>query len=266
VASYDFSENRVLAELYAQALSAKGVPVTVSSGLGTREIVQPALEQGRVDLVIDYLGTALDFVSPGLKRAHASTASVYAALQAALKSRGITTVGYAQALDQNGFVVTTEFANKHRISRISELGPLAASLTLGGPPECVDRRYCLKGLQDTYGLQFKAFRALSTRAATATALASGEVDVGMVETTDARLAGGQLRPLADDLNLQPPENIVPLIRASVAQQFGDRLTSELRSLTARLRTQDLIDLNRAVEIEGKSISDAAAGWLSAHPG
>jgi osmoprotectant transport system substrate-binding protein len=265
IASYDFAENQVLAEIYAQALRRNGVHVEVISGLGSREIVEPALEQGQVDFVVDYLGTALDFVSPGDTRTHSTSDVVYAALRDKLASRSINALPYAAAQDQNGFAVTKEMATAHGFNKLSDLQGAAEGLTFGGPPECPARRYCLAGLMSTYSLHFKAFRMVPTRAATATALLSGEIDVGLLETTDPRLAGGQLRLLVDDRGLQPRENVVPLVRADASREFGNPLTSAVQQVTAALTTEAVINLNRAVEINNLTPAQAAAAWLATRP-
>jgi osmoprotectant transport system substrate-binding protein len=261
VASYDFSENQVLAEVYAQALRRSGLSVDVITGIGPREIVEPALEQGRVDFVVDYLGTALDFLAPGNPRTHDAPASVHAALSAELRPRGLVALDFASAQDQNGFVVTSQYARSHQISRLSDLGQLAAGMTFGGPPECPTRRYCLRGLADTYSLHFKAFREIPTRAATATALASGEIDIGLLETTDPRLAGGDLQLLVDDRSLQPKENVVALVRNSALQAPNNRLRAVTSQITSLLTTQALVELNRDVEMGGKTPAQAASDWL-----
>jgi osmoprotectant transport system substrate-binding protein len=262
IASYDFAENQVLAELYAQTLRHKGLRVEIITGLGPREIVEPALEQGQVDLVVDYLGTALDFLSPGDSRTHGSSDSVYAALREKLASHAITALPYAAAQDQNGFAVTKELATSRSLTKLTDLTAIAGALTFGGPPECPSRRYCLAGLTVTYGLHFKAVRSVPTRAATATALMSGEVDVGLLETTDPRLADGQLRLLVDDKQLQPRENVVPLVRDEVSRRYGDRLIGAVQEVTSLLSTETLISLNRSVQINGQTSAQAAAAWLA----
>src|SRR5215218_1010457 len=89
VTSFDFPESETLAELYGQALRQQGYPVEVVARLGPREIVQPALEQGRVDLVLGYLGSALNFMYD--KRvATADPRTNHARLIQALGSRGIS--------------------------------------------------------------------------------------------------------------------------------------------------------------------------------
>jgi osmoprotectant transport system substrate-binding protein len=264
IASYDFVENQVLAELYGEAMRRAGIPVRIESGLGTREIVEPALQQGQVDFVVDYLGTALDFLVPGTEQNHGSPESVHKALAQQLSSRGITALEFAAASDQNGFVVRKSFARQRGVSRLSDLVPMASLLVLGGPPECPRRRYCLVGLESVYGLEFASFRPIPTRAATATALTLGEIDVGMLETTDPRLAGDQLVLLNDDRGLQPVENVVPLVRQETLRQYDD-LEDAVAPVTAALTTAELVKLNHAVEVQHQSPAAAAAAWLDMHP-
>jgi osmoprotectant transport system substrate-binding protein len=259
VAAYDFSENQVLAAVYAEGLRREGLAVSVQPGLGTREVVEPALEQGVVDLVIDYLGTALDFVSPGLHQNLGTPVQLHAALWQAFAGRGVAVLDAAAAEDQNGFAVSTAFAAAHRLSRLSDLAALAPHLTFGGPPECRQRPLCLPGLREVYGLRFGAVRNMSSRAATVEALVAGQIQVGLLETTDARLEREPVRLLADDRSLQPHENVVPLVRAALLHRpWGARLMAVLNSISARLTTADVVGLNRAVEIDGETPAQAAA--------
>jgi osmoprotectant transport system substrate-binding protein len=92
------------------------------------------------------------------------------------------------------------------------------------------------------------------------ALLSGQIHVGLIETTDARLAVAPIVLLADDRQLQPRENVVPLVRSQVADQWGERLTDALDDVSERLTTADLAELNRSVELEGLTAEDAAARW------
>jgi osmoprotectant transport system substrate-binding protein len=259
IAAYDFSENQVLAAVYAQGLRREGLAVSVQPGVATREVVEPALEQGVVDLVIDYLGTALDFVSPGRHQNLSTPEQVRAALRAAFAGRGVAVLDAAAAEDQNGFAVSTAFAAAHRLSRLTDLAALAPHLTFGGPPECRQRPLCLPGLREVYGLRFGAVRNMSSRAATVEALVAGQVQVGLLETTDARLEREPVRLLVDDRSLQPHENVVPLVRAAVLDHTGGpRLRAVLDSISARLTTADVVRLNRAVEIDGQTPAQAAA--------
>jgi osmoprotectant transport system substrate-binding protein len=260
-ASYDFSENEILAAVYAESARQAGLPVSLQLGVGTREVVQPALEQGVVDVVIDYLGTALRFAVPEEQGTGTPPDQLHVALGEALAPRGVDVLAAASAEDQNGFAVSRAFATEQRVSTLSELAPLAPGLTFGGPPECRDRPLCLPGLTEVYGLHFQKVENMPSRAATVEALVAGQLQVGLLETTDARLGGkAPVVLLTDDRSLQPHENVVPLVRTAALDRWGDRLRDALDAVSARLTTADLINLNRAVEVEGMSPADAAARW------
>jgi osmoprotectant transport system substrate-binding protein len=259
-ASYDFQENQILVEVYAEAARRRGIEVSVQHGIGTREVVAPALQQGVVDVVVDYLGTALLFARPAFPELPSTPEEMHAVLSRTLGGRGVAVLDAAAAEDQNGFAVTAAFAAERGIERLSDLAPLARGLAFGGPPECPDRPLCLPGLAEVYGLQFAEVLSMPTRAATVEALLSGQIHVGLIETTDARLAVAPIVLLADDRQLQPRENVVPLVRSQVADQWGERLTDALDDVSERLTTADLAELNRSVELEGLTAEDAAARW------
>jgi osmoprotectant transport system substrate-binding protein len=259
-ASYDFQENQILVELYAEGVRRAGLPVSVDHGTGTREVVLPALEQGVVDVVADYLGTALVFtLTPGTDLP-AEPEEMKSLLDDAMNDRGVVALEPARAEDQNGFAVTTAFASEHGTATLSDLAPLAPDLVLGAPPECPDRPLCLPGLRDVYGLQFGEFRAMQTRGATVEALLAGQIDVGLLETTDARLEIAPVTLLIDDRALQPHENVVPLVRDDVVERWGNDLTDALDETSARLTTVGLVRLNQAVELDGLTPKEAAAQW------
>ena len=135
-ASYDFPENQILVEVYDEAARRAGFPVSVQHGIGTREVVSPALQQGVVDVVVDYLGTALTFARPDFPDLPAAPDEMHAVLARVMGGRGVLVLEAARAEDQNGFAVTRGFAARHGITRISDLAPLAGDLSFGGPPEC----------------------------------------------------------------------------------------------------------------------------------
>jgi osmoprotectant transport system substrate-binding protein len=263
-AAYDFSENQILVAVYAEAVRRAGMPVTVQSGVATREVVEPALEQGVVDVVIDYLGTAVSFVGRTTGAPAKSPEQLHAQLGQLLAGRGVSVLDAARAQDQNGFAVTVAFAAAHRIDRLSQLGALAPDLTFGGPAECRDRPFCLPGLRSAYGATFRAVRSMPSRSATVEALLSGQIDVGMLETTDARLSLESVLLLQDDRALQPNENVVPLVRSAVITRWGTRLRTALDAVSARLTTADLVRLNKTVEVDGRTPAEAAAQWWAGY--
>jgi osmoprotectant transport system substrate-binding protein len=261
IASFDFPESRVVAELYTRALRDAGFAVDVLSGLGTREVVAPALEQGQVDLVVDYAGSLLDYLGGTAAETHGRPEQVRAALRARLAGRGLTALAYAPAEDVNAFAVRADFARQRQLSRLSDLRPLAGRLRFGGPPECPTRRYCLQGLQKTYGLRFAEFQPQPSRGATATALESGDIDVGLLETTSGQLGDRRLTLLVDDRSLQPRENLIPVVRAELVRKYGARLTAPLDAVSTQLTTADLVRLNHIAAVNPVEPAEAVAAYL-----
>lgn len=263
VASFDFPESEILGELYGQALRQHGFPVEQVVQLGSREVVGPALEQGKVDMAPEYLGSALNFLNDRDRIATADPALTHARLEQAFAPRGVSVLAYAPAQDRNGFVVTGDLARRHGLEKLSDLAPLASQLSFGGPPECPQRPLCLKGLQDLYELRFARFEAMPSRAVTAGELDTGEIDVGMIETTDPHLIGTDLVQLEDDRRLQPAENVVPVLRREVLDAYGPALVRLCNAVSAQLTTAELTRLNLQVA-EGQPAAEAASGWLRAH--
>ena len=264
VASFDFVENQLLAEVYATALEENGFDVVRLRRLGPREVVAPALEQGLVDLVPEYAGSALRFLDDTGGSTGARTQDPADALRAALSPRGLTALSLAPGEDQNGVAVTRRTALEHGLRTVSDLSDVAPELTFGGPPECPERPLCLRGLRERYGLRFRTFIPFASRATTAEALLAGQLDVGILETVDAYLDDGRLVLLDDDRGLQPPENVVPVLRKEVVDEHGEELTDVLDAVTATLTTAAMTDLNREVVLVERPIEAVAAEWVEQH--
>jgi osmoprotectant transport system substrate-binding protein len=263
VASFDFSESVLLGEVYAQALEEAGVPVRRELRLGPRELVLPALRQGLVDVVPEYLGSALAAVAPTVARTD-DGARMTAQLAAALRPDRLRVLRASAAQDQNGLAVTRTTATRLDLRTTSDLRVRSGSLTLGGPAECPRRPYCLEGLQRVYGLRFQGFLPYATEAQRVTALEQGVVDVAVVFTTDGLLAAGDLVLLADDAHLQPTEQVLPVVSERAVDRYGPRVVRTLDAVSAALDSAGLTFLNWRVEVAGGDVRAEARGWLQRH--
>ena len=262
VASFNFAESRLMAEIYGQALEGQGIRVRRELDLGPRELVLPALRQGLVDIVPEYLGTALTAAAPTATVDRSDPEAVSRTLAEAIKPWGLRVLRYADAQNQNGLVVTRPTAERLALRTTSDLRRLASTLTLGGPPECPARRYCLEGLTDVYGLRFAAFVPLAGQSYVRQALEDDVIDVGVLFTTDGALAGDDLVLLDDDRSLQPAENLVPMVRSEVLEAVGgQRVATVLDEVSKRLTTANLRFLNWRVSVAGNDAASEARGWL-----
>ena len=264
VASFNFPESELLAAIYGLAIRHAGIPVRFQLGLGPRELVQPALEQGLADVVPEYLGTALTSLEahPGVPMTNPP--AVRAALARAQARWHVRVMTPAAAQDQNGIAVTAATARRLGLSKVSDLQRAAGKLTLGGSPECPDRPYCLPGLRQAYGLDFAGFLPFSTEQQRVTALREGVVGAAVLDTTDGNLAAGDLLLLSDDRHLQPAENVVPVITGRAMARYGSRLAGAVNAVSAQLTSKALLFMDWRTEVAGNDVTAEARAWLERH--
>lgn len=266
IGSAPFSASLIVANMYAGALQNEGYQVTVRKGLGQREAYLSALQKGGpgngIDLVPEYVGTLLEFVNNGAGEASGNLDDSVAKLRARLEAMGLTALDPSPAADQKAFAVTKATADRLRLKKLSDLTPHAGQLTLGAGPDCPTGPFCQPGLEKTYGLKFKAFRALDTGGAkTMTALTSGEIDVGLVFSSDGSVAARNLVVLEDDKKLQPVDNLIPAIRKDI---LDDDITDTLNKVSAEMTTEELIQLNKRADVDKTDPGALAREWLQQH--
>ncbi len=257
IGSYPFTESRVLAHVYAAALERAGWDARLEADVSSRELMIPALEQGLVDLVPEYEGTLKVFLE-GV----ASISGAEHGIELGLDERHLVALDRAPAQNKNEFVVTGATARRLHLRTISDLASVSLDLVIGGPPECPARQLCLLGLESTYGISFAAFNPVDTGGPlTLAALRGGEIDVGVLFTTDPALSDTDLVVLKDDLRLQPPEHIIPVISASSSSTLGPSMRRVIDNVTAQLSTVTVRELNRQVSVLGRDPALVADEWV-----
>jgi osmoprotectant transport system substrate-binding protein len=263
VGSFDFSESRILAEIYALVLEGQGYRVERLAKVASRELMTPALVQSFVDLVPEYQGTALAFRTLGRQVAPSGARATHQRLAEAFASDAISVLDFASAENKNEVVVTRETSARLHLETISDLQDVAPRLVFGGPPECPARPLCLAGLEAAYELHFETFRPLDAGGPlTVAALEGGEVDVGILFTTSPAILEKDLVVLEDDRGLQPSENIVPVVRKEIVDRYGQDFIDLVDSVTHLLSTEELRELNKRVEIVGDGVEKVARAWIA----
>jgi osmoprotectant transport system substrate-binding protein len=261
VAAFSFTESEILAELYSQALEAKGYPTGPVLQAGPRELVQPALAEGLIDIVPEYAGSALSFLTLGASEGNANIRETHDALSRVVAASGLVALAPARAQDANAIVVTQATAERFDLRDISDLTSVGSQLVFGGPPECAHRRLCLVGFESVYGLSFQEFIPLDSGGPlTVQALRSGEIDVALLFSTDPAIVSEGLVVLTDDRRLQPSENVTPLLRRETLSTYGDGIVQTLDAVSAFLTNSDLRAMIGQV-VEGSTAHEAAASWL-----
>ncbi len=259
VGSTNFAEQLILAEMFAAVLEQGGYDVDTRLNLGNREIVFPALEEGEIDVLPEYIGALSNFLSESGEEAGQGTEAVYAKLEEALPE-GIIALETSEAQDKDALAVTAEFAEENGVETISDLAGLDMDLRLGGPPETETRFVGVPGLEEVYGLTFSDFTALDAGGPlTIRALQDGQIDVGRVFTTQGEIESEDLVVLEDDMELVPAENLVPVVREEAVDERAREL---LNGVMAELTDQDLVDLNAQVALEDAEPEAVARDFLT----
>lgn len=195
IGAANFSENETLAELYRITLTAAGYSVKVQE-IGNRELYEPALEKGEIQVVPEYAATLADFLNGKVNGANATAISspdltqTVNGLKTVGERVGLTFGAPSPAQNQNAFAVTKEFSEKYGVKTLSELAEKCSgqATVLGGPPECPQRPKCQAGLIEVYDFRAGSFSSLDPGGPqTKSALKQGSISVGLIFSSDAEL-------------------------------------------------------------------------------
>ncbi len=256
VGSANFSESVLLAEIYAGALRAKGINATTKPNIGAREIYLKALQDNSVQVLPEYTGALSLYYDPKFDKT--DPAEVYTALQGLIPS-DTKVLDKSAAEDNDSIVVTKQTADAKKLTTIADLASVAGSMTLAAPPEFKTRPQGVPGLKGDYGVVFKSFRPLAGQALVQ-ALKNGQVDAANIFSTDPAIAANGFVVLQDTKKLFGSQNIVPLVRADVA----DRVAPALNAVSAVLTTANLSAMLQETDIDKKDPKTVAQEFLTAN--
>ncbi len=259
VASFNFPESVILAEIYAQALEANGYSIERNLNLGSREVIFPEIESGAIDFLPEYLGSAIA-VGFG-EEAPTDEAEAVQVLTDLFAAQGVTVLAPAPGQDKNVFVVTGDFAAEHQLTTVADLAG-AGDITLAGPPECEERATCYAGLVETYGLDNLSFESIQEGAARVAALDAGEVQVTLLFSTQPVITEMGFVALEGTEEIIAPENVIPVVSSEVVDAYGEEFTALIDSISELITTDVLLDLNGRVEIDAENPDDVATAWLT----
>jgi osmoprotectant transport system substrate-binding protein len=262
IGSAGFWESTVVAEIYAQALEDAGFTVERQLEQGARDVTHPALVDGQIDLMPEYIGGYLAVTYGGEPTPDIDESLT--ALREELEADGLVAFEATPGTDADGFAVRQETADEFGLETMSDLAEVADQLTWGVAQECGDNPNCGPGLERVYGIDFESLDVETLGACTtaiAEALNGDNIDVAQVCTTQPEIVAFNLVLLEDDEGLAPAQNIVPVVRQEIVDEAGDLLESTLNDVSALLTTEELTNLGNAVVINGESYEDAAAQWL-----
>ena len=253
----DFSEAITIAEVYGQYLQAQGYDVEILTAAGFRVEAIDGLENGDLDLIVDYIGGSQAELLPDAEPS-SDPDTVVETITPAFEDIGATVLDYSPAVDGDAFVVR-EDQEGDTISDIADAG-----LVLGASAQCFERPQCFLGFTDpdVYDIEFADTVTIEFGPLLGEALSAEQVDAVIWNTTAPQIEADGFKVLEDDQGLFPAQNIAPIISQEVLDAYGDDLAADLNDISAAITTEDLLAWNTATDIDLRESDDVATEWLT----
>jgi osmoprotectant transport system substrate-binding protein len=265
IGSDGFDEARIVAEVYAQALEAKGFTVDRTGiGMGARAVTKAALESGQIDLKPEYIGSGLVAGYGG--ESTSSSDTNLQRLQEKLTPLGITALNYTPGQDTNAFVVRKETADEYQLTKMSDLTAIQNELKWALATDCPTNPVCAKALKEAYGLEPADVTLLDACSGPmANALLQKTVHVAELCSTSPEIITNGWVVLQDDKQTQPADNIAPIVRDDLLAKIDrTKFIDTLNAVSAKIDTATLAQLYYDVSIGRKDLEVVAREWLKAN--
>ena len=264
IGSDNFYESKLMGEIYAQVLENAGYTVERKFGLGSRQERIPTMDAGQIDLVAEYVGSGLGFYDKtkisGDGQANAD------ALQAAIKSKGLTVLGISPGQDTNAFVVRADTSTSLSLTKMSDLAAVQDQIKWGLPSDCDTNPLCSGALKD-YGIKYPPKQRTALGACDvpmAQALQGKAIDLAELCSTQPAIAQFGFVTLDDDKKTQPAENIAPIVRDDyLAKVDAAAFKALLDAASAKVTTEALTTMGVDVAVNNKDVGEVAKAFLTA---
>ena len=262
VGSKNFTEQYVLAEIYAQALEATGYQVKTDLNLGSEQIALDALRRGAVDAYPEYTSTALtSFFKFPAANVPADARQAYEVSRGDFERLGLVALPPTPFSSANAVGLLTDTAARLGVTKVSDLQGISQNLSLYGSPECRRRIDCLAGLEGYYRLRFRSFTPVKIERRYQV-LDTRDADLSILFTTDAQLfVSDNYVILDDDLGFLPAGNVLFVARKQTAGRAGPDFAETIKSVQENLTLDVMQELNARVDVDGEKPAEAARRYL-----
>jgi osmoprotectant transport system substrate-binding protein len=266
----NFTEQFILGELYAQALTAQGYSVALDKNIGPTEVTMRALQSGRLDMYPEYLDVGWQSspapwsagAAAGQQRA-SSERGAYQAAQGYVHALGLQLLAPTPFSDTSAVAVTFNYSAQNDLSQIGDLSAPSTAITFGGPPQFQQSPDGLPALGQAYGVMPAAYKSLGV-GGQYQALDQGAVQAADVNTTDGQLVSGNYALLSDPRHVFGWGNVAPVVPVKVLQAEGPAFAATIDKVSSLLTTAVMRQLNAAVDVSGQDPKVVAQQFLASH--
>lgn len=261
VGSKNFTEQKILGEIFAQGLAAAGYDISTELNLGDEKTALKAIKSGTIDAYPEYTGTALgSFFGVASEDIPTDPQAAFEEAKQGFAKEDLTALPPTPFTSSNEVGLTADKAEELGVEKISDLQGKSEDLTLYGSPECRQRQDCLLGLQETYDLQFKKFVPVDINLRHEV-LEKGQADLSIVFTTDPQNERDDLVLLEDDKGMFPPYNSTLVVRDETIEAAGPDLEKVVAQVEKGLTGPVMSELNARVDLDKKTPKEVATEYL-----
>ena len=258
----NYTEQFILGELYQQALQAQGFSIELDRNIGPTDVTLPALASGRLAMYPEYLNV-FNATIAGDQRQFRTSLDAYQAAQRYALSHGLQLLDPTPFSDTDAIGVTVGYALANHLNSIGDLGRVAPKLTIGGTPQFQQSSTGLPAIEQTYGFIPATYQALAV-GAQYPALDAETIQAGDLNTTDAQLASGDYRLLADPRDVFGWGNVVPVVSTQALAAEGPVFASTINRVSELLTTPVMRQLNQDVDVSQQDPAAVATQFLETH--
>lgn len=261
IGAQGFGESEILAEIYAQALTARCYDASVKK-LGAqafRETEVAAFEKKEINFAPEYAASMLEYLNNKKGEATGDPTATYEKLNTYLEPKGLAALRPSAAVDTNAFVVTKETSEELGIKSLSDLASKGKSLKLGAPADCATNPFCIPGLKNTYGLDLSGSLTPLGGGQVADALDAGTIQVGVLFSTAGTIAAKDYVLLEDDKKMLAADNVLPVV--TIELRDTDGFAAAVNEITEALTTDALIGMNKRFDIDKEDADVIAKEFL-----
>ncbi len=261
IGTKNFTEQLVLGEMLAQTIEHYAhLPIERRFYLAGTYICQQAILAGRIDMYVEYTGTALTAI---LKQPPQSDRTkVFEIVRDLYRQKFGLNVLPSLGFDNSfAMVMRAAEAHQHNLRTLSELTPVAPQMRMGVGYEFLERPDGYPGLVSTYGLKFAEPPRVMDLGLLYRALQAKQVDIVAGSNTDGLIAALGLVVLEDDKHYFPPYEAVPIVRPDTIQKHP-QVRAAFNALSGRITAEDMRHLNYAVDGEKKDAAQVVQNFLT----
>jgi osmoprotectant transport system substrate-binding protein len=260
VGSKNFSEQALLGEILAQHLEAQThLHVTRRFYLAGSYICQQAMLAGRIDVYVEYTGTALTAILHNPIQSDA--AAVFGRVQSEYKRKFNFVVMPSLGFDNTfAIVIRGDDARRLNLKTLSEAAQFTPQWRAGFGYEFMERPDGYAGLAHAYGLRFAAPPRILDLGLLYRALLDRQLDVVAGNSTDGLLAARDLVILEDDKHYFPPYEAVPIVREDTIEKHPE-VRAAIAELAGKISSAEMQKMNAAVDSQHRDAADVAREFL-----